>query len=217
MTIDFYYIPGSAPCRAVMLTAIALGVELNYKLTDVMEGKQFEPEFLKINPQHTIPTINDNGFSLWESRAIMGYLVNKYGKDDSLYPKDPVKRAVVDQRMFFDLGTLYQRLADYYYPVYFAGAAFDPEKKTKIMDALQFLDTFLSKSTYAAGEQLTIADLTLVATVTTLEVVDFDLSSFKNIIRWLDVVKKNAPGYEEANGKNVLAFKALVDNLMKGR
>jgi len=48
------------------------------------------------------------------SRAILAYLVNQYGKDDSLYPKDPKKRAIVDQRLYFDIGTLYQGLMNYY-------------------------------------------------------------------------------------------------------
>lgn len=47
------------------------------------------------------------------SRAIMCYLVNQYGKNDSLYPKDTNKRAVVDQRLYFDAGTLDARNSNY--------------------------------------------------------------------------------------------------------
>lgn len=51
MTIDFYYVPGSAPCRAVLLTAKALGLDLNLKLTDLMAGEQLTPEFLKVRQE----------------------------------------------------------------------------------------------------------------------------------------------------------------------
>lgn len=66
MPIDLYYVPGSSPCRAVLLTAKALGLELNLKLVDLHHGEHMKPEFLKMNPQHTVPTLNDNGFCLWE-------------------------------------------------------------------------------------------------------------------------------------------------------
>lgn len=47
------------------------------------------------------------------SRAILAYLVSSYAKDDTLYPQDVRMRALVDQRVQFDLGTLYARLLDY--------------------------------------------------------------------------------------------------------
>lgn len=44
----------------------------------------------------------------------MTYLISAYAKDDNLYPKDIKIRALIDQRLQFDLGTLYQRMGDYF-------------------------------------------------------------------------------------------------------
>ncbi|KAK9881164.1 hypothetical protein WA026_014512 [Henosepilachna vigintioctopunctata] len=128
MTIDLYYINGSAPCRAVLLAAKALGIDLNLKYLDLMKGEHLTPEFIQ------------------------------YGKDDSLYPKDPKQRAVVDQRLYFDLGTLYARYAEYYYPVYFGSGTFEPAKLERIKEAFNFLNVFLENQEFAAGNNLTIAD-----------------------------------------------------------
>ena len=48
MPIDLYQLPGSAPCRAVRLTAAAVGVELNLKECDLMKGDHLKPEYLKV-------------------------------------------------------------------------------------------------------------------------------------------------------------------------
>lgn len=204
--MDFYYLPGSAPCRSVIMTAKALGLTLNKKTLNLMAGEQMKPEFLKLNPQHTIPTLVDGDFSIWESRAIMTYLADKYGKTDSLYPKCPKERAVVNQRLYFDMGTLYQSFAEYYYPQIFAKAPADPEKFKKIETAFDFLNTFLEGHAYVAGDNLTLADLAILSTVSTFEVAGFDFSKYSNVAKWYANAKNVAPGWDE-NWQGCMEFK----------
>ncbi|XP_063827274.1 glutathione S-transferase 1-like [Ostrinia nubilalis] len=212
---DLYYVPGSAPCRAVLLTARALNLNLNLKLVDLHHGEHLKPEYLKLNPQHTVPTLVDDGLSIWESRAIITYLVNKYAKGNSLYPEDPKARAVVDQRLYFDIGTLYQKFSEYFYPQVFGGAPADKEKLTAVENALKLFDTFLEGHKYAAGNNLTVADLSLIASVSSFEASDINFLKYPNVKRWYETVKSTAPGYEEANGKGLIAFKELVNNMLK--
>nr|7RHP_A Chain A, Glutathione S-transferase AmGSTD1 [Apis mellifera] len=211
MPIDFYQLPGSPPCRAVALTAAALDIEMNFKQVNLMNGEHLKPEFLKINPQHTIPTIDDNGFRLWESRAIMTYLADQYGKNDTLYPKDLKKRAIVNQRLYFDMCSLYKSFMDYYYPIIFMKAVKDQAKYENIGTALSFLDKFLEGENYVAGKNMTLADLSIVSTVSTLEALDYDLSKYKNVTRWFAKIKPEIPKYEEYNNAGLKMFKELVN------
>ena len=48
------------------------------------------------------------------SRAIMSYLVDQYGNNARLYPKSPSARALVNQRLYFDIGILYKFMGSYY-------------------------------------------------------------------------------------------------------
>lgn len=78
---------------------------------NLFQKEQLNEDFIKLNPQHTVPTLDDNGFILSESRAISIYLVEKhFPNGHSLYPKDVKERALINQRLQFDCGTLYQRI-----------------------------------------------------------------------------------------------------------
>lgn len=56
---------------------------------------------------------------MWHSsRVILTYLTAAYSKDDTLYPRDIRVRALVDQRLQFDLSTLYARTVDYFVSIF---------------------------------------------------------------------------------------------------
>jgi len=208
--IDVYGMNLSAPCRIVNMTAECLGIEYNFKIVDLMAGEHMKPEFLALNPMHTIPTMADGDFVMSESRAIAAYLVNKYGKDDKLYPKDPEVRARVDQRLYFDMGVFYKAFGDCVYPVMFGGDKPGQDKFDKLKEVLGWLDGFVKDGKFSAGnDDLTIGDLALVATYSTMkaaELADIDLSQYSNAEAWFEKCVKLVPNYEKANGEGCAAF-----------
>lgn len=78
-----------------------------------MIHKTLFSRYLQLNPTHCVPTMVDDNLVLWESRAIITYLVNQYSPQSSLYPKDPQKRAIVDRLLQFDMGSIYKNISDY--------------------------------------------------------------------------------------------------------
>lgn len=49
MPVDVYVAPVSGPCRAVLMTAKYVGVDVNQKLVDLMAGEQLKPEYIKVS------------------------------------------------------------------------------------------------------------------------------------------------------------------------
>src|SRR5919202_5435693 len=90
---------------------------LDFEEVDVW-GKTTSPEYLAKYPAHLTPMLEDPGLprgALGESCAIMGYLCDKHGLD-RFYPTDPAQRAVIDNAMYYLIGTLYPLLARATYP-----------------------------------------------------------------------------------------------------
>lgn len=163
------------------MTAAAINLQMNLKPLNIGAQENKTPEFTKINPEQTVPVIVDGDFILNESRAICVYLVEKYGKNDSLYPKDLKTRAVINQRLYFDMGSLFKQYVDHYYAKWFS-KEMNPENLKKLEGSVAILDKFLEPTGFVAGTQsMTIADLVLFASVSTFEAVNFDFSPFPNV------------------------------------
>jgi glutathione S-transferase len=96
--------------RSVLLLMRYLKLDVEVKHLNLQEKEQFSEEFLKINPQHTVPTIDDGGFYLWESRAILSYLMET--RAPHLLPTSPKEKAILNQRLHFELGGLTNKFVD---------------------------------------------------------------------------------------------------------
>ena len=217
MTIDFYYLPPSPPCRSVMMLAKHLNIPLEYKFVKLFEGEHLKPEFLAINLVHTIPVIVDHDnkdFTLWESRAIMTYLADKYAPGHDLYPTDATKRAEIDKWLFYDSGSFYPVIRYWIRPAVWSGAPFNPEQEVLVRQKFEELETVMKKQGtkyLASNDNVTIADLAFIASITHAVIpTGMDISMYPTISNWWETLKKELPYYNEINGKAMTDFKAMI-------
>ncbi|XP_016958516.3 glutathione S-transferase 1-like [Drosophila biarmipes] len=209
--LTLYGIDGSPPVRSVLLTLRALGVEFEYKVVNLLEKEHLKPEFLKINPLHTVPVLDDDGFVLIDSHAINSYLVGKYGKDDSLYPKDLKKRAIVDQRLHYDSSVVTSTGKSILFPLLWENKTEIPQARIDALEAVyKNLNLFLESGDYLAGDNLTIADFHITAALTAFLVfLPLDATKYPKLAAW-DQRIKELPYYEEANGSRATQVVELI-------
>jgi glutathione S-transferase len=166
---------------------------LDYEEVDVW-GQTTTPEYLAKYPAHLTPTLEEEGLpqgALGESCAIMAYLCNKHGLEQ-FYPSDPGRRAMIDNAMFYLIGTVYPLLARATYPVLAFGqypgevatSEADDELKEKarkdaeaaLAEPLEVYNTFfLAGKPFIGGDHPSIADIRFAATLEFLRAIDYDL------------------------------------------
>lgn len=108
--IVLYHSPYSPFSRSVLLLCRYLQLDVDVIELDLMNGEQMSADFLALNPQHSVPTIVDDGFCLWESRAILTYLMES--RAPHLLATSPREKAIINQRLQFELGKLAKAYAD---------------------------------------------------------------------------------------------------------
>jgi len=216
-----YYVDVSPPSRAVLLTLKELGVEFDSKIINLLTLDHLKPEFVKLNPYHTIPVLDDNGVIISDSHAIISYLADKYGKTDSLYPKDIVARARVNQKLYFDTGFLFCRYRFLVEPILYHGSTEWPQYKIDYMaQPYELLEASLkaSQTNYIAGDNLTIADFSIISSISSIEtVVPVDQTKFPLLYAYKLRIEA-LPYYHEANqvGSDLLG-EAIQTRLAENR
>ncbi|NP_001108464.1 glutathione S-transferase epsilon 5 [Bombyx mori] len=226
MVLTLYKLDASPPVRSVYMVIEALKIrDVEYVDVNLLEGSHLKEEFLKMNPQHTIPLLKDDDFLIWDSHAISGYLISVYGADDSLYPNEPKKRALIDQRLHFDSGILFPALRGVAVIIFFnllclgqdeliifrGEKEIRPENLAKIKSAYDFTEKILS-SDWIAGDEFSLADICCVTSISTLnEMVPIDGSLYPKLASWLDR-SSQLPIYKKANEPGLLQFREIFKN-----
>jgi glutathione S-transferase len=169
---------------------------LDFEEVDVW-GKTTAPDYLEKYPAHLTPMLEEEGLPkgyLGESCAIMQYLCNKHGLDQ-FYPTDPGKRAMVDNAMFYLIGTFYPLLTRATYPalgfpqypgeVATSGADDDlkaqaqKDAEAALAEPLEvFHSFFMAGKPFIGGATPSIADMRLAATLEFLRAIDYEFPAW---------------------------------------
>lgn len=88
-----------------------------------------------------------------------------------------------------------------------------PYGVTRAHKALQFLNEFLKNNEWVAGDRLTVADFSIAATASALNLlVPIDVDTYPNVVKWLTNMEK-VPSYD-AGRPGLEIAKAFFDELL---
>ena len=197
--MKLYMHPVSTASRPVRLFIAENGIKCDEVVVDILSGAHYQEPYASLNPSRLVPMLEDGDFRLTESSAILKYLADINNLPS--YPKDPKKRAKVNEAMDWINTQLYSALGySLVYPQLFAhhkrrsdeahaGAlAWGEAGAKKWLQVLN--DHWLGgDKKYLCGDEITIADYFGASVVSIGELIGSDFSAYPNVKRWLDRIK----------------------------
>jgi glutathione S-transferase len=197
--MKLYYHPASTTCRAVMLGAAEMGIQLDFQLIDLMTGEHLKPAYAAINPNCLVPCLEDGDFRLTESATILRYLAESVGSP--AYPADLRQRARVNELMDWTNSDLYKDLGyGLVYPQLFPHHRRPTETlqqgtlewaQARTRRWLSVLDESIigPSRRFLCGDAPTLADYFAAPIFSLTELIHSDTSGYPNIGRWYGNVK----------------------------
>jgi len=213
--VKFYYHPISGNARRVWIALLEKQIPFEPILLK-LDGDQFQPEFLALNPFHHIPVIVDDGFEVVESLAILDYLEAQY-PTPSLMPQEAKALATVRMVELVTINELVPATVPLMQQM--LQLPVDTEKietaQQRIANVLSFFENKLSNTPYFVGENLTLADIVAGSSSLFLSFMGIPVDSYPKVKNWLEQLMqresfvKTAPTPEEIEAAKPMAKKQL--------
>lgn len=193
MVFKLYGVAFSTCTKRVAIVLHEKNVPFQFHPIDFASGQHKSPEFLKYQPFGQVPYIDDDGFVLYESRAICRYIAEKYaGQGTALIPTELKAKAIFEQAASVEKDNfdalaakaLYEKLVKPMHGLKTNQETFD-ELIGNLDKRLDVYDQILSKQKYVAGEEVTLADLFHIPCGARLPAAGSNILDTKpNVARW---------------------------------
>ena len=190
--MKLYIFPPSGRAIGVMALKNHLALDCDVQPIDLSRGDQLTPQYLALNPNTKIPTLEDDGFVLWESNAILFYMAAKQ-RDSGLWPSDlkgqaDVMRWLAWESAHWDAESCgmvsYEKSSKTVLGLGPPDPAFIARGERNFNRFAAVLDTSLRGKTWLIGERLTIADFSVGGLVPSAERNALPVGNFPEILRW---------------------------------
>lgn len=216
--VTLYYDTICGPCRMALMVIRQLGIDdkIDFKLTSLRNKDHLTPEFVEINPSKCLPTLVDNelGITLWESRAIIQYLVNKFSPNSSLYPTDVKTRALIDRHLYQDATSFFPTVGGCFGSIYHRKVKPTTDAVDGVKAKLALMDKIIGTKKFAVGDSLTLADVSMLVTLCYVEmmgdVVGIDISEHSNVKNYFEGLKKEVTDFDVINKEPIAKVKGYL-------
>jgi glutathione S-transferase len=196
MTIRLHVFPPSPRAFKVLWCAHHLEIPYELVMVDLTKGQHATPEFAKLNPNTRMPVLEEDGYVLWESNAIVNYLATKKPAA-GLLPTETRARCDVERWQFWESShwdaacavLVFERVVK---PAFLRGepAASEIARGTQLIErAAKVLETELSRQRYLCGDRLTVADFSVGADLSMAEAAQLPLEAYSSVQRWMKELK----------------------------
>jgi glutathione S-transferase len=195
--MKLYFHPVSTASKPVVMFCADANIAYEPHVVDLMTGEHTKEPYLKINPSGMVPTLDDDGFVLTESSAILKYLAEKH--NSPAYPKDIKQRARINERMDWFNTQLYREYGYHLlYPQIFPHHKRPSDESHNATIAwgkeqcgrwLGTLDKMIGNNKYLCGAEISIADYFGAEILAAGDLVGMRFESFPNVNRWMNTMR----------------------------
>ncbi|WP_281707838.1 glutathione S-transferase family protein [Phaeobacter italicus] len=183
--IKLYRNPKSGHCHRVELLLAFLGLPYETIDLDMANGAHKAPEYLKISPFGKVPAIDDSGYTLSDSNAILVYLVQTYAKGSHWLPEDPKTAAEVQRWLTIAADNIFSGPCSARLVTLFGAQLDHAAAIAKSHDLFKLMETHLDGRNWLAAETITIADIAGYSYIAHAPEGGVDLAPYPNLRAWL--------------------------------